>query len=200
MNNITPFQHAITKLDRSKLLNQKPCLIWLTGLSASGKSTIASSLEAMLIDLGYLTYILDGDNLRNGLNKDLSFSDNDRIENIRRVGEVSSLMVDAGLIVISAFISPFHNDRKMVKEMFAKDEFFEIFVDAPLELCEKRDPKGIYKKARRGEIKNFTGIDSPYEVPIDPDIHIKTDMISLKEAVKKILIFLEKNNIVGSNK
>lgn len=200
MNNITPFQHAITKLDRSKLLNQKPCLIWLTGLSASGKSTIASSLEAMLIDLGYLTYILDGDNVRNGLNKDLSFSDNDRIENIRRVGEVSSLMVDAGLIVISAFISPFHNDRKMVKEMFAKDEFFEIFVDAPLELCEKRDPKGIYKKARRGEIKNFTGIDSPYEVPIDPDIHIKTDMISLKEAVKKILIFLEKNNIVGSNK
>ena len=200
MKNITPFKHNVTKLERSNLLKQKPCLIWLTGLSASGKSTIASSLETILIDLGFSTYILDGDNVRKGLNKDLSFSDDDRIENIRRIGEVSSLMVDAGLIVISAFISPFQNDRKMVREMFSKDEFFEVFVDAPLELCEKRDPKGIYKKARMGEIKYFTGIDSPYEIPTNPDIHIKTDLLSPGDAAKKIIIFLEKNNIVRSKK
>ena len=200
MKNIIPFKHAVTKLERSTLLNQKPCLIWLTGLSASGKSTIASKLETMLIDLGFSTYILDGDNVRKGLNKDLSFSDNDRIENIRRIGEVSSLMVDAGLIVISAFISPFQNDRKMVKEMFNKDEFFEVFVDAPLELCEKRDPKGIYKKARKGEIKDFTGIDSPYEVPTNPDIHIKTDLLSPEDAAKMITIFLEKKTITRRKK
>ena len=200
MKNIIPFKHAVTKLERSTLLNQKPCLIWLTGLSASGKSTIASKLEMMLIDLGFSTYILDGDNVRKGLNKDLSFSDNDRIENIRRIGEVSSLMVDAGLIVISAFISPFQNDRKMVKEMFNKDEFFEVFVDAPLELCEKRDPKGIYKKARKGEIKDFTGIDSPYEVPTKPDIHIKTDLLSPEDAAKMITIFLEKKTITRRKK
>lgn len=200
MKNIIPFKHAVTKLERSTLLNQKPCLIWLTGLSASGKSTIASKLEMMLIDLDFSTYILDGDNVRKGLNKDLSFSDNDRIENIRRIGEVSSLMVDAGLIVISAFISPFRNDRKMVKEMFNKDEFFEVFVDAPLELCEKRDPKGIYKKARKGEIKDFTGIDSPYEVPTNPDIHIKTDLLSPEDAAKMITIFLEKKNITRRKK
>jgi len=200
MKNIIPFKHAVTKLERSTLLNQKPCLIWLTGLSASGKSTIASKLEMMLIDLGFSTYILDGDNVRKGLNKDLSFSDNDRIENIRRIGEVSSLMVDAGLIVISAFISPFQNDRKMVKEMFNKDEFFEVFVDAPLELCEKRDPKGIYKKARKGEIKDFTGIDSPYEVPTNPDIHIKTDLLSPEDAAKMITIFLEKKTITRRKK
>ena len=200
MKNIIPSKHNVTKLERSNLLKQKPCLIWLTGLSASGKSTIASSLETILIDLGFSTYILDGDNVRKGLNKDLSFSDDDRIENIRRIGEVSSLMVDAGLIVISAFISPFQNDRKMVREMFSKDEFFEVFVDAPLELCEKRDPKGIYKKARMGEIKYFTGIDSPYQIPTNPDIHIKTDLLSPDDAVKKIIIFLEKNNIVRSKK
>jgi adenylylsulfate kinase len=200
MKNIIPFKYNVTKLERSNLLKQKPCLIWLTGLSASGKSTIASSLETILIDLGFSTYILDGDNVRKGLNKDLSFSDDDRIENIRRIGEVSSLMVDAGLIVISAFISPFENDRKMVREMFGKDEFFEVFVDAPLELCEKRDPKGIYKKARMGEIKYFTGIDSPYQIPTNPDIHIKTDLLSPDDAAKKIIIFLEKNNIVRSKK
>ncbi|NPA03851.1 MAG: adenylyl-sulfate kinase [Epsilonproteobacteria bacterium] len=178
----------ITKEDRIKLTKQKPCILWFTGLSGSGKSTLANALEEKLYKNGNLTYLLDGDNIRHGLNSDLGFSSKDRQENIRRIGEVSKLFVDAGLIVLSAFISPFRKDREFVRNLVSKDEFIEIFVDTPLSECEKRDPKGLYKKARKGEIKEFTGISSPYEPPLAPEIHIKN--LSLEESVEKILNYL----------
>ena len=164
----------ITKVDRSKLKNQKPCVLWFTGLSGAGKSTIANALDKKLHEMGKHTYLLDGDNVRHGLSKDLGFTDEDRVENLRRVAEVSKLMVDAGLIVISAFISPFKSERQMARELFAEDEFLEIFIDVPLEVAEKRDVKGLYKKARAGELKNFTGIDSVYERPCDAEIVLKS--------------------------
>jgi bifunctional enzyme CysN/CysC len=148
--------------------------LWFTGLSGSGKSTIANLVEQELFAMGKHTYILDGDNVRHGLNKDLGFTETDRVENIRRVAEVAKLMVDAGLIVLVTFIAPFRKDREMARSLFQEDEFYEIFIDTPLEEAERRDPKGLYKKARRGEIKNFTGIDSPYERPENPDIHLDT--------------------------
>lgn len=170
--NLTWHTSSITKYQRAKLKKQKPCVLWLTGLSGSGKSTLANALEKRLFELGFHTYLLDGDNIRHGLNKDLGFDEISRVENIRRIGEVCKLFVDAGIIVIGAFISPFRKEREMIRGLFEKGEFVEIFVDTPLEICEKRDPKGLYKKARSGEIKNFTGIDSPYEAPEDPEIHI----------------------------
>lgn len=173
--NLTWHTSSITKYQRAKLKNQKPCVLWLTGLSGSGKSTLANALEKRLFEQGFHTYFLDGDNIRHGLNKDLGFDEISRVENIRRIGEVCKLFVDAGIIVIGAFISPFKKEREMVRELFEKGEFVEIFVDTPLEICEKRDPKGLYKKARSGEIKNFTGIDSPYEAPEDPEIHIVSE-------------------------
>lgn len=179
--------YHVSKSDRSKQKGQKACLIWFTGLSGSGKSTIANALERKLYALEKHTYLLDGDNVRYGLNKDLGFTDSDRVENIRRIGEVSKLFIDAGLIVISAFISPFQSDRQNVRNLVNRDEFIEVFIDAPLEICEHRDPKGLYQKARCGEIKNFTGIDSPYEVPLNPDIHIRSDFISVDEAVQLII-------------
>lgn len=179
--------YHVTKAQRSAQKTQKPCMIWFTGLSGSGKSTIANALERKLHDTFKHTYLLDGDNVRHGLNKDLGFSDNDRVENIRRIGEVCKLFIDAGLIVISAFISPFQSDRQIVCDLVDKNEFIEVFIDAPIEICEQRDPKGLYKKARCGEIKNFTGIDSPYEAPINPNIHIKTDSMSVDEAVQCII-------------
>lgn len=187
-NNLTWHDTKITKEQRSKLKNQKPCVLWLTGLSGSGKSTLANALEQRLFTMGYHTYLLDGDNVRHGLNKDLGFDENSRIENIRRIGEVCKLFVDSGLIVLCAFISPFCKERQIIRELLDKGEYIEIFVDTPIEICEKRDPKGLYKKARNGEIKNFTGIDSPYEAPKNPEIHIKSE--NLEENIETILKYL----------
>ena len=178
---------SINKNLRHKLNNHKSKILWLTGLSGSGKSTIANELEKKLYERGIRTYVLDGDNVRHGLNKDLGFTDADRVENIRRIGEVAKLMVDAGLVVITAFISPFAAERAMVKEMFSKEEFKEVFIDVPIQIAEKRDPKGLYKKARKGLIKNFTGIDSIYEKPINPDYQFKTDKLSVKKIVNSLL-------------
>lgn len=188
--NIVWHHHHILKKERSSQKSQKPCILWLTGLSGSGKSTIANALETKLYEMGKHTYVLDGDNIRHGLNKDLGFSDSDRVENIRRIGEVSKLFVDAGLIVISAFISPFHSDRQIVRDLVESGEFIEVFIDTPLEICEQRDPKGLYQKARRGEIPTFTGISSPYEVPHEPEIHLQTVDHSVEESVNNIIQYL----------
>ncbi|HLT75475.1 MAG TPA: adenylyl-sulfate kinase, partial [Ohtaekwangia sp.] len=160
-NHIYPIKTKVSKAQREELCNQRATLLWFTGLSGSGKSTLAVQLEAQLFARGFKTYLLDGDNIRSGLNRDLSFTDEGRVENIRRIGEVSKLLLDAGVVVLSAFISPFRADREQVKQIVGSDNFIEIFVDAPLEVCEQRDVKGLYRKARAGEVKNFTGIDSP---------------------------------------
>lgn len=176
---------------RQQLLNQKAKLIWFTGLSGSGKSTLAVQLEAQLYSMGYKTYLLDGDNIRTGLNRDLSFTDEGRVENIRRIGEVSKLLLDAGIIVLSAFISPFKADRDQVSEIVGRENYIEVFVDTPIEVCEQRDVKGLYKKARAGEVKNFTGIDSPYERPVTPDITIPTHQMSVDESLTLLLNVIE---------
>lgn len=197
MNNNLLWQNTyISKQNRIDLLKQKPCILWFTGLSGSGKSTLANALELELFKRGKKTYLLDGDNVRQGLNKDLGFCENDRVENIRRIGEVSKLFVDAGIITLTAFISPFINDRKLVRNLVKENEFIEIFIDAPLEICEKRDSKGLYKKARNGEIKNFTGIDSPYEIPNNPEIHIKNYDIKIDAAVDEIINYLISKEII----
>jgi adenylylsulfate kinase len=180
-------QTHITKDDRAKQKNQVPKCIWLTGLSGSGKSTLANALEVALTEQGKHTYLLDGDNVRHGLNKNLGMSDEDRTENIRRVSEVAKLMVDAGLVVITAFISPFRADRDAARVLFEDGEFVEVFADAPLEECEKRDPKGLYKKARAGEIKEFTGIDSPYEAPANAEVVINTAEHDIGECVRQLI-------------
>lgn len=167
--------HKIRRSDRESLNGQRACLLWFTGLSGSGKSTIAGLVEERLHELHKLTYLLDGDNVRKGLNGDLGFSDIDRIENIRRIGEMSRLFVDAGVITLSAFISPFRSERDAVRRLMQDGDFIEVFVDASLETCERRDPKGLYQRARKGEIKNFTGIDSPYEIPESPEIRVVND-------------------------
>ena len=177
----------LRKHDRAKLKLQRPCCIWLTGLSASGKSTIANRLETELHVLRRHTYVLDGDNIRGGLSRDLGFSDVDRVENMRRVGEVARLMVDAGLIVIVAFISPFRAERRMARALFEPGEFLEVFVDAPIEECERRDPKGFYARARRGELRDFTGIESAYEPPERPELRIDTLRLTPLECVRMIL-------------
>jgi len=177
----------VDKQARSRQNGHRPCVLWLTGLSGSGKSTIANIVERQLHALGARTYLLDGDNVRHGLSKDLGFTDADRVENIRRIGEVARLMVDAGLIVLTAFISPFRSERRLARGMVAEGEFFEIFVDTPLEVVEHRDPKGLYKKARRGELKNFTGIDSPYEVPEAPELRVDTTRQSPEESASAIV-------------
>ena len=178
---------TINKNLREKINGHKGQVLWMTGLSGSGKSTIANELEKILYSQGKKTYILDGDNIRHGLNKDLGFTDKDRVENIRRVAEVAKLMCDAGLIVITAFISPFRLEREMARSLFEKNDFKEIYISTPLKVAEKRDPKGLYKKARQGKIPNFTGIDSIYEKPTNPDLEIDTSKVSLSKAVKKIL-------------
>ena len=190
--NIIWHEHHVTKAQRAKLKGQKPCILWFTGLSGSGKSTIANAVEARLLELQKHTYLLDGDNIRMGLNRGLGFSDEDRIENIRRIGEVAKLFVDSGLIVLTAFISPFVKERQSVRELVEEGEFIEIFVDTPLEVCESRDPKGLYKKARDGEIANFTGISSPYEVPKNAEIVVKTAQMTTEECVESIIKYLEK--------
>jgi len=186
----------ITKNDRGGLKSQKPCLLWLTGLSGAGKTTIANALDRKLHEIGKHTYLLDGDNVRHGLSKDLGFTDEDRVENLRRVAEVSKLMVDAGLIVISAFISPFKSERQMARDLFTEDEFIEIFVDTPLEIAEKRDVKGLYKKARAGELKNFTGIDSPYERPEYPELKLCSHVYSLDDLVQQTIQLLHGRGIL----
>jgi adenylylsulfate kinase len=170
--------------------------VWFTGLSGSGKSTIANTLERRLYELGYHTYLLDGDNIRHGLNSDLGFDDGSRVENIRRIGEVAKLFVDSGIIVLTAFISPFKSDREEVRVLVEEDEFIEIFIDASIDICERRDPKGLYKKAREGEIKNFTGIDSPYEVPVNPEIYLMNGEVAIDENVDIILDYLKENRYI----
>jgi len=195
-NNIIHHNHEVTKEQRAKIKNQKPCILWFTGLSGSGKSTIANAVEIELNRLNKHTYLLDGDNIRLGLNRGLSFSDEDRIENIRRIGEVSKLFVDSGTIVLTAFISPFIKDRYIVKDLVEDNEFIEIFVDTPLEICESRDPKGLYKKARRGDISNFTGISSPYEKPTNANIILQNTNIN--DSVKTVLDYLEINGYLNA--
>ena len=192
MSNIFPIQTKVSSAQRQHLLKQKAKLIWFTGLSGSGKSTLAVQLEASLHERGFKTYLLDGDNIRAGINKDLSFTDADRVENIRRIGEVSKLILDSGIVVLSAFISPFQTDRDQVKKIVGAENYFEVFVDTPLEVCEQRDVKGLYKKARAGEIKNFTGIDSAYEIPKNPDIIIQTHVLSVDDSLALLLSAVER--------
>jgi adenylylsulfate kinase len=194
--NLVWHQHEINKSSRARAKNQKPGVIWLTGLSGSGKSTIANLLEKKLADDGKHTYLLDGDNVRHGLNGDLDFSDKDRVENIRRIGEVSKLFVDAGLIVITAFISPFKGERDYCRNLLADNEFIEVFIDTPLEECEKRDPKGLYQKARSGDIKDFTGIDSPYEAPLSPEITLEFADQSAQESAQQLFDQLKKKGFL----
>ena len=193
-SNISWHEMSINKKTRSELNSQTPCVVWFTGLSGSGKSTIANILEQKLHAIGKRTYLLDGDNVRHGLNKDLGFTDTDRVENIRRVAEVSKLMVDAGLITLVSFISPFKSERQMARNLLSSDEFFEIFVNTSLEECEKRDPKGLYKKARAGDLKNFTGIDSSYEEPENPDLILNTSSGNAEQLTDQIIKFLKDKN------
>ena len=186
-DNIFPFRTKIAEADREKQLNQKAQLIWFTGLSGSGKTTLAVQLEALLFAAGYKTYLLDGDNIRAGLNKSLGFVEADRIENIRRIGEVSKLFLDAGIIVIASFISPFRADRAQVRNLVGENRFIEVYVDCPVAVCEQRDVKGLYKKARAGEIKNFTGISSPYEPPQNADAVVKSSEMPLGDSINLLL-------------
>jgi bifunctional enzyme CysN/CysC len=181
------------------LSHQKPCILWFTGLSGAGKSTIANLIEKQLHAHGRQTYLLDGDNVRHGLNKDLGFTDQDRVENIRRVAEVARLMVDAGLIVMVSFISPFRSERRMARGLVEKGEFIEVFVDTPLRMAEARDAKGLYKKARRGELKNFTGIDSPYEAPENPEIRLDTTQLTPEAAAARVIAHLHEAGIIDAD-
>lgn len=188
--NVVWHSHKVIKAMHANQKSQKPCVIWFTGLSGSGKSTIANTLEQMMYANGYHTYLLDGDNIRHGLNKDLDFTDQGRVENIRRIGEVAHLFVDAGMIVLTAFISPFRSDRALVRDLLGADEFIEVFVDTPLEICEQRDPKGLYEKARTGKVRNFTGIDSPYEAPEAPELVLSTAGKTPDECAHELYRFL----------
>ncbi|HHF52598.1 MAG TPA: adenylyl-sulfate kinase [Candidatus Aminicenantes bacterium] len=194
--NIYWHKGAITKQDRERLLQQNGVVLWFTGLSGSGKSTLALAVEEKLFENGHLCMVLDGDNIRHGLNKNLGFSPEDREENIRRIGEVSKLFSDAGLITMTAFISPYRKDRDQARGLLKDGEFVEIFVKVPLDIAEERDPKGLYKKARAGEIKEFTGISAPYEEPLNPELVIDTGKMNLDESVKTVIGFLEKHEII----
>lgn len=194
--NIVWHSHPVDRSVRADQKSQQPCVIWFTGLSASGKSTLGGALEQILTRQGYHTYLLDGDNVRHGLCRDLGFSDADRRENIRRVGEVANLMADAGLIVLAAFISPFRADRRLVREMLPPGQFIEVFVDAPLAICRERDPKGLYRRAERGEIKQFTGIDSPYEPPEHPEVHIDAGRLSVPASLNRLLEHLHAHGVL----
>lgn len=189
-SNLTWHHSAVTKQERAERKAQKPCVIWFTGLSGAGKSTLANALERVLFERGHHCYLLDGDNVRHGLNGDLGFSDADRVENIRRIGEAAKLFVDAGLIVMTAFISPFRVERQLARELVADDEFIEVHVAASLAVCEARDPKGLYKKARAGQIPNFTGIDSAYEAPQNPEIVIDTGRYDLQACAEQLTDYL----------
>lgn len=190
------YKTSINKNARARRLRQKPSIIWFTGLSGSGKSSSADALERVLFAMGCSTYLLDGDNMRQGLCSDLGFSDHDRAENIRRVGEVAKLMVDAGQIVIASFISPFRHERQMVRQMVEPGEFVEVYVNTPMAVCESRDPKGLYKRARAGEIRNFTGIDSPYEPPMDAEIELDTSDLNLDQMLAVLLGKLKRCGVI----
>jgi adenylylsulfate kinase len=194
----TSYHNAtVTRERRNQLNNHRSVIIWFTGLSGSGKSTLAHSVEEELHKQGYRTFVLDGDNIRHGLSSNLSFSNDDRKENIRRIGEVSKLMMEAGIIAMTAFISPFKEDRNLVRQLLAQDDFIEIYCKASLNTCESRDVKGLYKRARAGEIKNYTGIDSTYEMPDNPELVIDTDRESLEESISKVINLLVAKKIVG---
>jgi adenylylsulfate kinase len=195
--NLVWHQHDVDKARRAEAKKQKPCVLWLTGLSGSGKSTVANLLEKKLTEHGKHTFLLDGDNVRHGLCGDLTFSDKDRVENIRRIGEVSKLFVDAGIIVLTAFISPFKAERGFCRNLLADGEFVEIFVDTPIEECEKRDPKGLYQKARQGDIKDFTGIDSPYEAPEQAEITLTFTGQTAEQSAEQLFDLLKQKGIVA---
>lgn len=190
-SNVVWHPHHLTKSNRSNQKQQKPCIIWFTGLSGSGKSTLANAVEVKLFERQKHTYLLDGDNVRHGINRGLGFTEADRIENIRRVGELAKLFVDAGLVVLTAFISPYSQDRQMVRNLVEADEFIEVYVNTPLYICEQRDPKGLYKKARAGQLKHFTGVDSPYEAPTEPELIIQNYELSIDDAANQIIGYLE---------
>jgi adenylylsulfate kinase len=196
LNNITWHQSTVTKKNRQLLNGHKSCVLWFTGLSGSGKSTLANAVDFQLFKQGFRSYVLDGDNIRHGLNKDLRFGNYDRKENIRRIGEVAKLFVDSGQIVSSAFISPFRKDRAIVRSMFEEQEFIEIFLNCPIHVCEDRDPKGLYKKARQGEIPDFTGINSSYEIPDCPEIIIETNTTTIEESIQQIFAYLKVKKIL----
>ena len=197
--NIVWHAQTVSRKQKQQHKGHKPVLLWYTGLSGSGKSTVANAVEAKLFSLGCHTYLLDGDNVRMGLNKGLTFSDEDRVENIRRISEVAKLFVDAGLIVSTAFISPFKADRAQARSIVNEGEFVEVFIDTPLAVCESRDPKGLYKKARAGEIPNFTGISSAFDVPENPDIHVKAADQTIEQCAEQIVDYLIKNKIVDTS-
>ncbi len=194
--NLTWHESVITKQDRAKRKEQKPCVIWFTGLSGAGKSTIANALEHALFEQGRHCYLLDGDNVRHGLNGDLGFSNEDRVENIRRIGEAAKLFVDAGLIAMTAFISPFRTERQMARDLVDDDEFIEVHVSTSIDVCEQRDPKGLYKKARAGEIPNFTGIDSDYEAPENPEILLDAGAHDIEACVQQVLDYLKGRQMI----
>lgn len=194
--NITWHNTTISKKNRHLLNGHKSCVLWFTGLSGSGKSTLANAVDYEMFRNGFRSYVLDGDNIRHGLNRDLSFLKEDRKENIRRIGEVAKLFVDSGQIISSAFISPFREDRELVRYMFKADEFIEIYVNCPIQICETRDPKGLYKKARMGEIPDFTGITSPYEPPLSPEIIIETNRMTIEDSVEEIFSYLKEKKIL----
>lgn len=198
--NITWHQATVTAEDRERLLNQKGCVIWFTGLSGSGKSTLANAVSQLLHQRQHHTYVLDGDNVRHGLNKNLGFSPADREENIRRIGEVAKLFADAGSIVMTAFISPYRADRVQARALLPDDRFVEVFVECPLDVCEERDAKGLYKKARAGEIKEFTGISAPYESPTEPEVTLNTAELSLEESAMAVIAYLEAADLVPAGR
>ncbi|MFV0443510.1 MAG: adenylyl-sulfate kinase [Planctomycetaceae bacterium] len=195
--NVTWHDHRVSSADREQIKGQKGAVLWFTGLSASGKSTVANTVDHMLHSQGKHTYLLDGDNIRMGLNKNLGFSAEDRAENIRRIGEVAKLFADAGLVTLTAFISPYRRDRDAVRALLPEGEFIEVFVDASLETCEKRDPKGLYKKARAGEIKGFTGIDDPYEAPEKPELTLDADNKGIDELAQEVIAFLKSKGLLS---
>ena len=197
--NLTWHVGEVDKAARTAAHGHRGAVLWFTGLSGSGKSTIGHRVERMLIERGAFAYVLDGDNIRHGLNSDLGFTPEDRVENIRRIGEVARLFSDAGALVVSAFISPYRKDRDRIRGLMGEGEFVEVFVDTPLEVCEARDPKGLYKKARAGEISNFTGLDAPYEAPESPEVHLRTADLSIDEAATQVIRYLEQQNILGES-
>ncbi len=194
--NITWHEGNINRQDRERLLQQKGVVLWFTGLSGSGKSTLALAIEEKLFERGHLCFVLDGDNIRHGLNKNLGFSPEDREENIRRIGEVGRLFADSGVIAMTAFISPYRRDRDKARGLLEDGKFIEIFVEVPLEVAEQRDPKGLYKKARAGEIKEFTGISAPYEEPLNPEIVVNTGELDLEQSIDKVIRYLEDRDVV----